>query len=85
MPARINDLQRAPLRARILRLPRTPAGRQLLRESILDRRGSWDFPDGSCAEEVDWDELAISIAEMLRELDELDRQADAYEKSRMPR
>jgi hypothetical protein len=71
--------------ARILSLPCTVAGRRLLRDSVVERRGCWDFPDGSTAEGTDWDDLAISIAEMLRELDQLDRQADAYFASRSPR
>jgi hypothetical protein len=56
--------------ARILKMPNTAAGRQLLRESILDRRGQWDFPDGSTAENTDWDGLAIDIAQMLQEFDD---------------
>ena len=71
--------------ARVLKLPRTPAGRQLLRESILERRGAWDFPDGSTAENTDWDDLAIDIARMLREFDELDLEVASYQGLAVPR
>jgi hypothetical protein len=71
--------------ARILKLPRTAAGRQLLRESVLERRGGWDFPDGSTAENTNWDDLAIDIAGMLRELDEMDLEVAAFHGLAVPR
>jgi hypothetical protein len=55
--------------ARILRLPVTASGRQLLRESVLERGGCWDFPDGSAAETIDWDKLVVDIARDLEALE----------------
>jgi len=54
--------------ARILRLPITSAGRQLLRASIVESGGPWDFPDGSAAETIDWDLLAVEIDRMLSDV-----------------
>jgi len=44
--------------ARIIRLPITPAGRELLRQaSILI--GGWGKPGGVALEEFDWDASAV--------------------------
>lgn len=43
--------------ARIITLPRTPAGRQLLREAAITI-GGWGRPGGAELEAFDWDELA---------------------------
>ena len=49
-----------------LRLPTTHEGRELLRFCVR-LASSWDFPDGSTAEEIDWDLAAAQGAQMLSE------------------
>jgi hypothetical protein len=58
--------------ARVLTLPRTRAGRDFIRRAMVAGGGAWDFPDGSRADETDWDELAVEIERDLVELDRMD-------------
>ena len=52
-----------------MKLPRTPAGREHLRNCVRDA-GGWAFPDGSNAADFDWDEAII----------EAERDYEAYER-----
>jgi len=56
--------------ARILQLPTTPAGREALRDAVR-MTGGWDAPDGSRAEDIDWDDLAIEVERMVAETTDL--------------
>jgi hypothetical protein len=47
--------------ARIIHLPRTPAGRELLRECIRDVC-DYRWPNGDAIEDEDFDELAAFLA-----------------------
>ena len=62
--------------SRVLRLPVTPAGRDLLRFTVQLARG-WRFGDGTNAEDHDWDALAVEVnqmcADMERDQQEVDR------------
>jgi hypothetical protein len=44
--------------ARIIRLPGTPAGRELLRQAAI-LIGGWGKPGGALLEEFDWDDSAV--------------------------
>ena len=44
--------------ARIIRLPITPAGRELLRQATI-LVGGWGKPGGVALEEFDWDASAV--------------------------
>jgi hypothetical protein len=57
--------------ARILHLPQTRAGRDLVRQAMRDSGGKWDYPDGSGADHIDWDQLAVEVERDLAELDKL--------------
>jgi hypothetical protein len=52
----------------VLRLPRTVAGCEHLRECVR-LAGGWSFPDGSNAADYDWDQAVI----------EADKDIEAYE------
>jgi hypothetical protein len=49
--------------ARVIRLPRTSAGRELLREAAITI-GGWGNPGGAELEAFDWDASAVLDQEM---------------------
>ena len=58
--------------ARVLRLPVTASGRVLIRDAMRVSNGRWDFPDGSSADTLNWDELANEIDLILADLDRIE-------------
>jgi hypothetical protein len=50
--------------ARIIQLPTTPAGRELLREAAI-LIGGWGKPGGAALEEFDWDASAVEDERLL--------------------
>lgn len=54
--------------ARILRLPSTPAGRDLIRE-LIRVAGGWDFPDDTRADDYDFDLLAVERVALIAQID----------------
>jgi hypothetical protein len=63
--------------ARILTLPRTRAGRDVIRRAMAASGGAWDFPDGSRADETDWDDLAVEIEWQIADFERWSRESEA--------
>jgi hypothetical protein len=59
-----SPLGAGPVSARVIRLPKTPAGRELLREAAV-MIGGWGKPGGAVLEDFDWDASAAEDKRLL--------------------